>query len=192
MKNQYNLKDNHILFVEIDESPVNPREDSNIGKMVCFHKRYNLGDDTDLKTNYFESWDELKYHILKTEDVACIKPLYLYEHSGITISTTPFSCRWDSGQIGFIYCTKEDVEQNEISEENCHDLLESEVLFYDKYLQGDVYSYTLYKVETCSLGHEHLELIDSMGGFYGDNIAINGMLENIPNNLIPENLCTVV
>lgn len=191
MKDQYNLNDNHVLFVEMDESPINPREDCNLGKMICFHKRYDLGDDHDLKTEYFESWDELKKFILGSEDVACIKPLYLYDHSGITISTTPFSCRWDSGQIGFIYCTKEDLSRIGVSEENASDILEAEVTIYDKYIRGDVYSFTLYKVETCSLGHDHLQHLDTVSGFYGCDITINGMLEYIPSNLIPENLCTV-
>ena len=35
-----------------------------------------------------------------------ILPLYLYDHSGITMSTGPFSCPWDSGQVGWIYASK--------------------------------------------------------------------------------------
>ncbi len=35
-----------------------------------------------------------------------ILPLYLYDHSGITMSTGAFSCRWDSGQVGWIYAEK--------------------------------------------------------------------------------------
>ena len=29
-------------------------------------------------------------------------PVYLYDHGGITISTSPFSCPWDSGFFGII------------------------------------------------------------------------------------------
>ena len=36
-------------------------------------------------------------------------PLYLYDHSGITMNTTGFSCPWDSGQVGWIYAFKEDA-----------------------------------------------------------------------------------
>jgi hypothetical protein len=45
------------------------------------------------------------------EDKVCIKDLYLYDHSGITISTSPFSCGWDSGQVGFIYLTRQKCEE---------------------------------------------------------------------------------
>lgn len=36
-----------------------------------------------------------------------ILPIYAYEHGGITLSTGSFSCPWDSGQVGWIYATKE-------------------------------------------------------------------------------------
>jgi hypothetical protein len=35
-----------------------------------------------------------------------ILPLYVYEHSGVTMRTYPFGCRWDSGQAGYIYALK--------------------------------------------------------------------------------------
>ena len=31
--------------------------------------------------------------------VAIVQPLYLYDHGGITMNTTGFSCSWDSGQV---------------------------------------------------------------------------------------------
>ncbi|SNS23209.1 hypothetical protein SAMN05446037_1006135 [Anaerovirgula multivorans] len=40
-------------------------------------------------------------------EYAVILPLYLYDHSGITMSSSPFSCQWDSVQVGWIFCTKE-------------------------------------------------------------------------------------
>ncbi len=41
-------------------------------------------------------------------------PLYLYDHSGLAMSTGKFlraspSCRMDSGQVGWIYVSKEDA-----------------------------------------------------------------------------------
>jgi len=44
------------------------------------------------------------------EDVY-IQSLYLYDHSGITMSTSPFSCPWDSGQVGFAYVDRATVER---------------------------------------------------------------------------------
>ena len=39
-----------------------------------------------------------------------ILPLYLYDHSGITMNTTGFSCPWDSGQVGWIYADRRRIE----------------------------------------------------------------------------------
>jgi hypothetical protein len=40
---------NYILRMFYDECPTDPREDFNLSKMVCFHKRHSLGDDHDIK-----------------------------------------------------------------------------------------------------------------------------------------------
>ena len=41
-----------------------------------------------------------------------IKPLYLYDHSGISMSTSsgyPYNDRWDAGVVGYAYISKNDV-----------------------------------------------------------------------------------
>lgn len=50
------------------------------------------------------SYEELK-QIIRTKHV--LLPIYVYQHSGTSMSTTPFSCEWDSGQAGFIYASKQ-------------------------------------------------------------------------------------
>lgn len=35
-----------------------------------------------------------------------IEKIYRYEHSAIAYSTSPFSCRWDSGQVGYAFMSK--------------------------------------------------------------------------------------
>ena len=92
------------LEIEQDNDPQNPRTEwDNVTTMICFHKRYNLGDKTDLKSSQFDSWNELKEHIESEYKVLMIKPLYMYDHSGITISTSCFNDRFDSGQIGWVF-----------------------------------------------------------------------------------------
>ena len=49
---------------------------------------------------------ELKDIQEKVSTKIIILPLYLYDHSGISMKTTPFSCQWDSGQVGWIYVEK--------------------------------------------------------------------------------------
>ena len=43
-----------------------------------------------------------------------VLPLYLYDHSGITMScdlTYPYNDRWDSGQVGWIYASHQRVSR---------------------------------------------------------------------------------
>lgn len=178
------------LDVMYDETAESPREWSNLGTMVCWHRSYNLGDEH----NYVrpkelflslldDSHDELVANdgftsrlyyfwkqvivddgdlvddlaigflnivedethtllgdtfpaarfgrmvaeadsawideflndaeegelrdILDSLDKYVILPLFLYDHSGITMSTSVFSCPWDSGQVGWIYASKQ-------------------------------------------------------------------------------------
>ena len=57
---------------------------------------------------------------------------------------------------------------NGIDETKVEEYLKGEVKTYDQYLTGDVYRYCLYEIETCSLGCEHKNLIESCGGYYGE------------------------
>ena len=79
---------------------------------------------------------------------AVILPLYLYDHGGITINTSGFSCPWDSGQIGYIYMTRETIFKEYGGKRltkklrtRAESLLRSEVETYDQYIRGEVYGY---------------------------------------------------
>jgi hypothetical protein len=156
------------LEVVQDTNPYNPREDDNLGTMVCFHKRYDLGDKTDYRSKDYDSWDELKEGIITNEGEVFILNLYLYDHSGITISTSPFDCNWDSGQIGFIFVSKYKMKKEGIDETKVEEYLKREVETYDQYLTGEVYCYEVYEIETCDKGHEHKTLVESCGGYFGE------------------------
>lgn len=164
---------NYLIRIFQDESPESPREWDNLGTMVCFHRRYDLGDKHDYKSSDYDSWDEMKGAIMENEDIHTILPLYLYDHSGITMNTTGFSCRWDSGQVGWIFVSKEKVEKDCGKDCDVEKILRGEVETYDQYLTGDVYGYKVYKVTECDHGHEHEEELDSCWGFYGEDECIS-------------------
>ena len=153
-----------------DSDPESPREWDNLGTMVCQHRRYNLGDKHDYDLSNCNSWSDVKRELGYPP---IILNLYLYDHSGITISCSPFGDPWDSGQVGFIFATEETLikEYGRVDEEiisKAKSVLEAEVKTYDEYLRGDVYGYRIYEVCTCDHGHEHREEIDSCWGFYGE------------------------
>ena len=95
-------------------------------------------------------------------------PVYAYVHSGTQLSTTPFSCPFDSGPAGFIACSHEDIkdwfgEHHCKSTEEVLEVLRSEVEEFSKFLQGDVYVITIL-VD----GKEE----ETIGGFYGFDYAV--------------------
>ena len=168
---------NHIIRTFYDECPINPREDDNLGTMVCFHRRYSLGDKHDYDSNDYNSWDEMEKDIIKNENVGVILPLYLYDHSGITISTSPFSCPWDSGQIGFIFISKKKMLEEyggkivtKKLKERVERYLKNEVKTYDQYLQGEVYGVRVFEKELDEDGDD-VE-VHSCWGFYSEEDAI--------------------
>ena len=176
----------YCLHIRADECPESPREWSNLAKMACWHRDYNLGDKIDAETpelfwrrmvrdyctseevadailagklggirlspneenpelfdlyeTYYirtvigrsEASESLEREGIKKSDVLywveddldiehcqeLLEPylewlnLYLYDHSGITMScgtANPFSCPWDSGQVGWIIAEKEEI-----------------------------------------------------------------------------------
>lgn len=178
------------LKIEQDQDPMNPRTEwDNITTMICFHNRYNLGDKHNYKSDNFDGWIELKEQIESDYKVLAIKPLYMYDHSGITIRTYPFDCQWDSGQIGWVFITLEQLKlmygENESFKLN--EIINGEVKTYDQYITGEVYRYEVYEIETCSLGCEHRNLIESCGGYYGEDECRSegeSMLEHFEKELV--------
>jgi len=153
-----------------DTDAMNPRTEwDNLGTMICFHNRYNLGDETELKSRDFSGWQELHDYLIKECDAEIILPLFFYDHSGITISCSrayPFNDRWDAGQAGFIYISKEKIRKEysvkHITKkliERVTTYLEGEVETYDDYLTGNVCGFVV--------EDDDGEHIDSCWGFYG-------------------------
>jgi len=133
---------------EMQEILDNPRENDNLGSMVCYHRRYNLGDkDEYLPGHYkpnsgdFWGWHGMEAYFDRVHDLAVCLPIYMYDHSGIAVSTKPFYCPWDSGRIGFIFVSKaklrKEYEVEEITESivaKAIRILEAEVEEYNQYL----------------------------------------------------------
>ena len=140
------------IYIWHDNEPFNPRQWDNLGKMVCFHNRYNLGDKHE-----FRDPEEFEEFLIEEKDNIFYLPLYMYEHGGITMKTTPFGCEWDSYQVGYIYITKKRAEEEGLKDP--YKTLEHEVKEYDHSLVGNCYGYTIVD--------EKNNILDSVGGFMG-------------------------
>lgn len=166
----------HTIKIIHDPDPESSRDYDNLGTMICWHKRYNLGDkhhhddprDLLIELCDLDSDTELSMNALfeRAEKRAVILPLYLYDHSGITMNTTGFHCPWDSGQVGYIYVTLEDIRKEyDVSRVSKNlrtkiaDHLRQEVQTYDHYLTGNCYGFVVDKDD---------DEVASCWGFLGD------------------------
>lgn len=149
------LPNGYRVAVELDPDPCNPRKEwDNLGTLVLTDRaRYAFGDDV-------ASDEELRE--IAEDPRNLVLPVYIYDHSGVTINTTGFSCPWDSGMVGLIFMTKAKAAR----EWTCGDAeakalrcLRSEVECLDQYLTGQVYGYRVFDPE----GVE----IDSCWGYFG-------------------------
>lgn len=153
---------NHKISTYYDEFSDSPRVDDNIGTIVAFHSRYNLSD--------VEMTIEDAKQLYKDTNLI-VYPIYMYEHSGIILGLNgneyPFNDRWDSGQIGFIYCTKEKAlkefgnakKVTKKVREYIYNHFVQELETYSDYLNGNVYGYKI-EGDLCE---------DSCAGYIGND-----------------------
>lgn len=181
------------LNVMYDADPLNPREQyDHVATMVCAHRNYTLGDvqvkDADEAFAYladavqivdedgcevewngeFWEWQDEneEWHQAKGSVSGIVSlPLYLYDHSGISMSCSEFSDKWDSGQVGFIYVTDEKVSEEWGGDRDAAiRYLKGEVEEYDAYLTGQVFLYEILDLDG--------ECVDSCSGFYGEDHCV--------------------
>jgi len=165
------------INIHYDEDPMNPREDCDpLGTMICFHSQYVLGD----RNQGLAVEDLQDEHFMRDNDIAIMLPLYLYDHSGLTMNTTGFSCPWDSGQVGVIFITNETIRREYSVKRISKKLLEritsylaGEVETYDQYLRGDVYGFTVEPLDS----NKSIECDDSCWGFFGYDYAMKEMVD---------------
>ncbi|MDF9301988.1 hypothetical protein P5P81_05385 [Tritonibacter mobilis] len=166
----------HIIKIHHDPDAESPREWSNLGTLICWHRRYRLGN-----SHQFDSPEAFLRDLVDTSDQrdlsmeqlrdraereAILLPVFLYDHSGLAMNTIRFHCPWDSGQVGYVYVTLEAVREEfgakrvtKALREKAKDILRGEIVSYDAYLGGRVYGYVI---------ERDGEEIDACWGFVGD------------------------
>lgn len=162
----------HVINVYPDEGNDSPREWDNLGTFVCVHRRYNIGDKN---FNSLSAWEN-------DPDCGVDKiglPVYMYDHSGITISTEPFSCPWDSGQVGFIYVTLDKIRSEywkritKARRLKIESYLKAEIELLDQYLRGEVYGYQIsgpFTDDSCWGFYDKEDMISEAKGIIDWNI----------------------
>ena len=204
------MSEQHYIYrIVRDESPESPREWDNPGKMVCFHWRRNLGDESprcspdeylsrlaceaDPKLADTLEWLEERGLDERYKQAVgrslgrnyLFRELFLYEHSGLSMSSGTFEYPCDSSIFCFIYVAKDKIRQEygfkvltKAREQRILGYLEDEVKTYDDFLTGQVYGYRIFEVpegadpeELSEEEIEDLEEVDSLWSIYGEDYA---------------------
>jgi len=134
---------NYIVTVEHDDDAGSPADWDNYGTLVHCHSRYAFGDER-VSHEALQEICEDKNNIWL--------PVYMYDHSGVTINTSGFSCSWDSGQVGVIYITKEDARKQghttgKVGIQKIYECLKGTVESWAQFMEGRVYGYRVYQVD---------------------------------------------
>jgi hypothetical protein len=190
------------LRVEYDEDAMSPRAAcSTTGTLLTWHRRYDWSDRCDLRRDTLPDtlcrmaddvqpgWDadeQSERDLMSVIDAHyLLMRVYMYEHSGICLSTRPFYDPWDSGVLGIIFVNKHDwVRENgcarwtDETEATARKQLEAEVQLMEDYISGRVYGVTVQSNTVDEWGNDPNE--EGCWGFYGDDVEHNGMLGYVP------------
>ena len=112
-----------------DPDPINPYEEfDQIGTLYHWHRRGFVGTPYD---QYEPQQGDLRFAV------------YLYEHSGQTISPHPFNCPWDSGQVGVWVVSKDEIV------DNIEEIIHAQINELDAYITGQVWGYVTDDGDSC-------------------------------------------
>lgn len=153
------------VVIAFDPDAESPREAyENLTTLFYWHRRITLGDE---QIEPMSAKDLVRMLKGRGEKVLAILPLFAYEHGGVTMSagTSGFTCRWDSGQVGWgVVLESNAVKMGCVGETYnrafFQEAIKSEVKVFDDYLTGQVYGYMVKGRDGATL--------ESCWGFYGD------------------------
>lgn len=162
----------HNINIYYDEEPLNPREDfDNLGTLYTVHRRYRPEKELDEHFDINEVFADIRNAEFKDSFLKkyIALPVYLYDHGGITISTSSFSCPWDSGLFGIIAVSLEDVRKEygwkavtTKRREKIEEYLRGEIEMLDNYYTGEVYGVELTPKD------DDTEVIHNCWGYFGE------------------------
>lgn len=166
--------DGYTVEIKHDDWAENPREW--VSSTLCTAHRHYTFDGEQLPEDCQDDIDEafdvfLAERGLSRSQIIWL-PVYLYDHSGLALSAAPFSCSWDSGQLGFIYETRANIRKEfgvkritaDLEKRIC-DRLRLELEELEHWANGSVYRVS---IPACDV---------DTGGFFGFDHESSGLLE---------------
>lgn len=151
------------IELHYDPSPPNPREENeNLGTFQVYSTCYPSPDEIVRDPPEIMA-DEIGLMV------------WAYAHGGVIYRTgeaNPFTCSWDSGFAGIIFCSKEKAREylqvkriTPAVVEQVKRILNDEVEIWNKYYNGELYGYQIFDAEgNCT---------DSCWGYYSEEEALS-------------------
>lgn len=163
---------NYKISIRQDEDTENPLDWGSCGFLSTHGRITNrtIGD-MDKSSDDFAGHDEIQEHFEKNGYIWV--RMYLYDHSGWTVSSKPFGCRWDSGTAGYLYLDRKTAIRDfggktrltKAIKAKAASFLEGMIETLDQYYTGDVWGFEILD--------EKGEHVDSCWGFYGQDECLN-------------------
>lgn len=160
----------HHINIYYDPDPQSPREWDNLGTFYTSHLNYRPEEDFYRHFEREEVFDENRDFLDSFKKKYIALKIYLYDHSGLTISSGPFSCPWDSGLFGMVAVSIEKVKKEygwkkitAARRRKIEGYLQREIDIYDQYLRGEVYGFQITPEDNDS------DILGSCWGYFGDN-----------------------
>lgn len=159
----------HILHIQYDDTHESPRKWDPLGTMLTWesgHSSPDVNEFQDLEEWLMSHCPENSKHYCQYGGIAnkehhealekyldkhyVWSRVNVYNHSGVIYSTGSFICPWDSGQCGYIFVEKEKIRKehnvkriSKTLKKSIHEIFEVECENYTKYVNGEVYGFTI-------------------------------------------------
>lgn len=138
----------YTVEIHHDDDAESPRQWSQTGTMVHWHRRYSLGDreatSREMEALERGGWRLLIRYLRRYEGATMLLKLGLIDHSGLSMyadggpsASDPQG--WDSGTVGFIYDSAKGREETGATDIEA--ALRAEIEEYDAFLQGQTYGF---------------------------------------------------
>ena len=147
---------------------------------------FNIGDEEYVvDTTDIGSWKEYECVLRQKFNAVKLVPVYMTGDMGNILTTKRPASFWDSSQLGYAFLTEEDVVQivdtysARCFHKVCKFFLNSELIRYECYLNGDSYSLLIddLRVEKSLLYKE---------GYLGCDFIINGIADDLPPQFVED------
>ena len=179
-------KSNEKLEIMIDEACESPREWDNLTVIVTIkNNHHTIGD---FQVNDSEELREM----LKGHKAKYAMPLYVYEHSGISLKCFedkvgyPYNDQWVAGCIGMVYTTEKLLKDNGLDKypkDKVMDQMKTEIETYSQWCNGECYGFRLSEWSKCDKCNQLEDKeIDSCFGYYGYDHDKNGLYDAVLEN----------